>query len=351
MTINFKIIFILAFLCLFFTNYKHIFGGNKDTFTIGTEASAYYQKPIINRILNKIYPNKKIIWENTNKCDLICKGSFPSEEPNWNKKKLPYIYCGSERFLPPKSLYHTKYLILNSFNDINNLLKYSNNNKNFKNTDTYTYLPWCINYFNKFIKSLNKFNKSFKNIKLNEKEYFCVYCFRNPINYREEFYNKLVEKTKNTDKKCIAIGKNHGNHPETLIKLEKKHKESKYNNRITDDAKFEYYKKSIFCICMENIIDSSPTEKIIEAIHNRSIPVFYGTSCDLFNKDAYIDVNDFENLDKCIDYIVNMSDTDIEKMLNTNPFNQNNDLWYYFDDTKECKMLNHHCKLVKNILN
>jgi hypothetical protein len=102
---------------------------------------------------------------------------------------------------------------------------------------------------------------------------------------------------------------------------------------------------------MENIIDSSPTEKIIQAIHNRTIPIFYGTSCDLFNKDAYIDVNDFENFDKCVDYIVNMSDTEIEKMLNTNPFNENNDLWYYFDDTKECKMLNHHCKLVKNILN
>ena len=344
-----KIICLLLFIYLYCNN-KYIFGG-KDTFIIGSEGSGWYRTSVINRIIGKIYPSKKIIWENSVNCDLICRGSFPGEEPNWNKKKLPYIYCTSEKYLSPKSLYHTKYFILNSIKDRNKLLKYSNNHKILTDTDIYTYLPLCISHFHYIFKTLDMFNKSFKSIKLNEKEYFCVYCFRNNINYREDFYNKLVEKTKNTDKKCIALGNNHGNHPETLIKLEEKEKESKHNRRITKNAKFEYYKKSIFCICMENIIDSSPTEKIIEAIFNRTIPIFYGTSCDLFNKDAYIDVNDFENFDKCIDYIVNMSDTDIEKMLNTNPFNQNNDLWYYFDDTKECKMLNHHCKLVKNILN
>ena len=345
-----KIIFFLLLICLYYNN-KHIFGGNKDTFTVGTEASAFYQTLIINRIIGKIYPNKKIIWENTNKCDLICKGSFPSEEPNWNKKKLPYIYCGSEKYLSPRSLYHTKYFTLNSIKDRNKLLKYSNNDKILKDTDTYTYLPTCIKVFDVYFKSIDKFSKSFKPIKLNKKEYFCVYCFRNAVDYREDFYNKLVEKTKNTDKKCIALGKNYGKYPETLIELKDKYKESIHRHRITNSAKMEYYGKSLFCICMENIIDSSPTEKIMEAITARTIPIFYGISLDLFNKDAYIDVSDFESFDKCIDYILNMSDTDIEKMLNTNPFNQNNDLWYYFDDTKECKMLNHHCKLVKNILN
>ena len=58
------------------------------------------------------------------------------------------------------------------------------------------------------------------------------------------------------------------------------------------------------------------TEKIVNAFYSGSIPVYWGSENigEFFNKKAFINVNDFESIEKCIDYIFNLSDKDREKI-------------------------------------
>ena len=85
---------------------------------------------------------------------------------------------------------------------------------------------------------------------------------------------------------------------------------------------------------MENSIgDGYVTEKIVNVFYSGAIPIYWGSSNinDLFNKDAFININDFKNLDECIEYISNLSEDDINYMLNQNIYNDN-DLVNIFND-------------------
>ena len=48
----------------------------------------------------------------------------------------------------------------------------------------------------------------------------------------------------------------------------------------------------------------------------------WGQDCNIFNKKAYINISDFENLDECVDYIFNLDDNKIKEMLNEYKYNK-----------------------------
>ena len=76
MTINFKIIIILLII-LFLYNFckkQRILGGKK-TIIIGTEGGVY-GKDQIERILKKLYNNIDIVYENSDRAELIIRGVF-----------------------------------------------------------------------------------------------------------------------------------------------------------------------------------------------------------------------------------------------------------------------------------
>tara|TARA_Y100000741_G_scaffold200459_1_gene152499 strand:- start:4720 stop:6723 length:2004 start_codon:yes stop_codon:yes gene_type:complete len=337
MIIKFELIFIFVlFLCNFCKN-KKILGGKK-TIIIGTEAGVY-GKDQIERILKKIYKNIDIVYENSDRADLIIRGPFPNEEPYWNKKKLPYIYKTHETYLPEKSEYATSHLFIGIIPNRHNLQKYKNNKNMLKENDVYIHFPGI--YKNYYFK--NKHKKK-------TKSYFLGYCYRNPVSEREDLYNKFVEKTKNTNKKCIALGKNHGKYPQTLYNYENTDKISTNRFRVKQDKKLELFGKCNFIFAMENTNDVSPSEKIFEVFKSNSIPIFWGQNCDMFNKKAYINVNDFKNFDECVDYVLNMTEKQIEIMLNEYPFNKNNDYVNYWNNNLNNKTLKNDCNLIKSLI-
>jgi hypothetical protein len=62
---------------------------------------------------------------------------------------------------------------------------------------------------------------------------------------------------------------------------------------------------------MENkIVKGYITEKIVNAFRSGSIPIYWGDpqiAKDIFNEKAFICVNDFDTLDDCANYVVNLS--------------------------------------------
>jgi len=168
----------------------------------------------------------------------------------------------------------------------------------------------------------------------------------------------LVEKTKDSDKKCISFGRLYGKYPETQYDLDDKDIVNKNANGTGTEGIYSSFSKrdELFNLCkfvisMENSVDVGPSEKMFHTFMFNSIPIFWGQDSDIFNKKSYIDVLDFESFDDCVDYIVNMSDEKIEEMMNEYPFNKNsNFINYWTDNINDNKLLKTHCKAIKNVI-
>jgi len=105
--------------------------------------------------------------------------------------------------------------------------------------------------------------------------------------------------------------------------------------------------------CMNGYV----TEKIINAFYSGAIPIYWGSSNvnNFFNKKAFINVNNFKSLEKCVDYVINMTDKQIEKMSNEPIYVYDNDLCHLLDNDynkiNKNKVLQKYKKKIKNFLN
>ena len=192
---------------------------------------------------------------------------------------------------------------INSIEDINKRLKQAYSEINYGNThggsgwdkDQRDLYSFVLNYKNKVILNDNR-------------------C---------KFFNKCVEKF-GIDK-CISYGSCYGKYKKT-----NKICGGDYQN----PGLIKNYSNCKFVIAMENSIgDGYVTEKIVNVFYSGAIPIYWGSSNinDLFNKDAFININDFKNLDECIEHISNLSEKDINYILNQNIYNDN-DLINIFND-------------------
>ena len=87
--------------------------------------------------------------------------------------------------------------------------------------------------------------------------------------------------------------------------------------KMRDGSKFALQRKCKFTLCGESIKhEGFITEKIFDALLNDTIPIYYGSSTisHIVNKNAYIDVSDFDNVDDLVKYIIEL-DSDDEKYL------------------------------------
>lgn len=85
--------------------------------------------------------------------------------------------------------------------------------------------------------------------------------------------------------------------------------------------KMEFISRYKFNLALENSkVDNYTTEKIVEPMAAHSVPIYWGNRYvdQEFNKDAFIDVSDFSNVDAAIDYIRKIDNDDdmYLKMLN-----------------------------------
>lgn len=85
----------------------------------------------------------------------------------------------------------------------------------------------------------------------------------------------------------------------------------------SDDSKTDFQRKCKFTLCFESTLhEGFVTEKIMDAFYADTIPVYYGSSAaaEIFNKDAFINVADFDSFAAAIDKIKEL-DQDDEKYL------------------------------------
>ncbi|MBQ2854133.1 MAG: hypothetical protein IJE81_01520 [Oscillospiraceae bacterium] len=79
--------------------------------------------------------------------------------------------------------------------------------------------------------------------------------------------------------------------------------------KMDDGSKFALQKQCKFTLCCESLAhEGFVTEKLFDAFCADTIPVYYGSSTvsDIFNKDAYIDVRDYDSLEAVADRILEL---------------------------------------------
>lgn len=283
------------------------------TFGYETSGNCFFETNTFNKLIKKLF--KSIEFSNTNNSDIIIKA--PLSGDIWNNNKLPYIYWSGENRFVSFSNFHTKYFqILTLINDRPNTL----------------YIPFCLESKNIYKERINK--------KL-DREFMLGYCASNPVNIREIIFSKFVEKM--GIKNCCSFGSCYGNYKDTQILTG-----GDYNG----ESLIFNYSKCKFILVMENSKgDGYITEKIVNAFYSGAIPIYYGSNNinELFNKEAFINIDNFVNIDVCIDYVINLSDEKREYMLNQ-PIYTNNELINIYNDEYNIKYDNKTLKKYEKII-
>ena len=277
---------------------------------------------MINHFIKLIYPNCTIEWKNDNNCDLIVKSVFPQIEKEWNIYNKKYLYWIGESYIPIENDKQTNklYIITHIDNTIDNL-----------------YVPFFLYsahlYKNRIANNINR-------------KYLLAYCNSHKIKEREEMYNLFVEKA--DSKLCHSYGSCYGKYPNTRV--------TKIKGGWNDNDLINFYKNYKFVIAMENkCTNGYITEKIVNAFYSGAIPIYWGSSNinNFFNKNAFINVNDFKSFEECVNYVINMTDEQIEKMSNE-PIYVNNDLCNLLNDeynkNNDNKILKKYIDQIKNFL-
>ena len=273
------------------------------TFIIGSEGMGFhYGNKVFKYLLNKLYPNIIIENKNDDSCHFIMSSFFFHEEKQWNTQKKKYIYFSGESKIPPRNI-----------NAIYELYILSVINHNIRNS---IYIPFVL-YSPHLYKKRKYVN--------NERKYLIAYCNSNPVPIREKIFNLFIKKA--GINKCHAYGKCYGG----LYPLTKK---SNIKGGWGDEELIDTYKNYKFVIAMEN--DSVPgyiTEKIINAFYSGAIPIYWGDNIvtKFFNENAFINVNNYKNLEHCVNSVINMTDYQIKKMMNE-PIYKNNALINLLND-------------------
>lgn len=178
-------------------------------------------------------------------------------------------------------------------------------------TDNYIYMPYYV-YDLLFLKKLTSESLLVK--KRIVKNKFCAFAYSNCMEKfkgvvnRKNFYYRMQEMTNG---RIDNLGRCYNNNSNTIG--------NHSNNNIT----FEPYK---FVIAFENEqIEGYISEKLTNPMLSGSIPIYLGAS-DVnkhFNPKSFINVDDFETYDDCINYIleIDRNDTLYKKILSESWFN------------------------------
>ena len=147
------------------------------------------------------------------------------------------------------------------------------------------YYPWCMHSYGR-CKALQTKERKYDESLIKEKEFFAnfIYGQVSENNIREDFFIRLSKY-----KRVESAGKNLNNMPNHMVVGRK------------NSGKIDFQKKCKFSICFEsNKHKGFITEKIVDAFYADTIPIYYGsdTITTIFNKDAFINCNDYESFDR-----------------------------------------------------
>ena len=194
---------------------------------------------------------------------------------------------------------------------------------------------YFIKYRNDLLQYKNTFdsNNSVSNFNNNsyhpsvdiKKQYFLAFCATRKTKQREEFMKLLISKYHNNkDIYCLGRYSTASDFDKSYDKCScKVVKRTEPHNYLLIDE----YSKFKFVLTMENSFRKGyVTEKIINAFFAGSIPIYWGDheyAKQLFNPKSFICIQDYESFEDCIDYIINMSEEQINNMLKEPMFKDN----------------------------
>lgn len=142
---------------------------------------------------------------------------------------------------------------------------------------------------------------------------FCSFLASNPSGKRLEFIPKLLEK------RTVDCGGKLFNNINKEIK-----------GRGDQKWKIKFLSKYRFNIAFENEIgEGYVTEKIIQPMSVRSIPIYWGSNSvsEDFNKNSFINLNQFQNDDEAIDFILKCeTDRDLYESIFFEPWFRDNEI-------------------------
>jgi hypothetical protein len=264
---------------------------------IQSEGLGSYSYYLLNYLLEYAFPNKKIIYLETNnrqiKPHLIIRSGFLQIEPQLHFNNVPYILWSGESYRMMQRSY-PPILEITSFLEADCI-----------------YLPFML-----FSDLTLLFNPP---IIRNVPDLNCCFVSSAPTNFRELFWLKLSK----TIDKSNAYGKC----------LNREPIEGNWTN-LTD-----LYSKYKFVIAMENTNKKGYiTEKIINAYKAGAIPIYWGSDGmveTFFNPESFINISNYSTFEECISVIKDICNNQ-EKWLEIKrkPIfkdNKINDIFRYMD--------------------
>lgn len=228
-------------------------------------------------LLDKYNYKYKIVNKNP---DIVIFSVFGKYQNNDIMSSLKNFFNGNFYYNTKKIFFTGEYYKKNKFKKI---VKNADLNLTFQYTPKYNNIRLPLWVFNR--QNSNSFTLTEKPI-----EGFCSFVYSNDIQYRNDFCKKLSKY-----KKIFCGGGSLNN----------------IGYKVKD--KIQFQKKYKFCIAFENHVqDGYTTEKIIDAYYSNCIPIYCGSKYvhKDFNKQTFINANDFETDEDLINYIIKVDNDD-----------------------------------------
>lgn len=247
--------------------------------------------------------------------DFLFFSIFGNKHKNYTSKKCKKIFFTGENIRP--NLYFPSEIVYKNYSigkcDFSFSFDDTQDQRNYR-------LPLWVLYINWF-NSKKDDNRDISYLinphelfdrKITLKNKFCNFVFSNNQGRRLEILN-AISKYKNVD----CAGKLSNN-----VEMIRGRGDQKY--------KIDFIKNYKFTIAAENSkTNGYTTEKILHPLSVGSIPIYWGSSsiCEDFNKNCFINVDDFDNLEELVEYIIKVDKEDYlyEKIV-TSPIFLNNEI-------------------------
>lgn len=261
-----------------------------------------YGRDFINYILRLSFGNDVVIKPTKDdNCDVVILTHFVQYEKRKEDVSIPCIVWNGESIRRKGSVLRH---IDKSFLSTKNYILFSANDEI---TDCSISVPYG---FHVYLSLVNQKLWNLEEKPSNERSSFFAYCIsdRRSGNKRIEFLNLFCDKYPNT---TTALGR--WSHDKSIHKQIPSRWSQEKLKPVVDT-----YSEYKFVLAAENTIEYGYlTEKIFTALSAGCIPVYIGDSMyakKILNHKRFVCVDDFESYEDCIDYIVNMTDIQIDNM-------------------------------------
>eukprot|EP01091_Cochliopodium_minus_P013406 TRINITY_DN4310_c0_g1_i1.p1 TRINITY_DN4310_c0_g1~~TRINITY_DN4310_c0_g1_i1.p1 ORF type:complete len:272 (+),score=52.49 TRINITY_DN4310_c0_g1_i1:429-1244(+) len=158
--------------------------------------------------------------------------------------------------------------------------------------------------------------------------YFLAFLVSNCAKERREIFGKLLNATNSRITHALGPCMNNlkeieKKFPDTYEHIKTFNKDNHRDSYCTNERIFHHYK---FGLVFENhIAEGYITEKIMEVFRAGAVPIHWGGGKykdTIFNKKAYIKVEDFESIDACVEHILKVNEDPVlyQQYINEPPF-------------------------------